>query len=65
MAKKPLPDESIRLLKTALRTKLGISAGKPKKAKPKRKDDDDEDDQPAPKKQKVERYGYADTVGGR
>ena len=58
MSKQKIPDASIRVLRKALRTKLGISAAKPEKKQSKR--EKVEDDEPAPRKQKAERLGYAD-----
>lgn len=58
MSKQKIPDASIRVLRKALRTKLGISAAKPAKKAMKR--EKVEDDEPAPRKQKAERLGYAD-----
>lgn len=58
MSKTKITDQSIRVLRKALRTKLGISAAKPAK-KPAKKVED-EDDTPAPRKQKADRLGYAD-----
>jgi hypothetical protein len=58
--KAPIGDDSIRVLKTALRTKLGISKVKPKK-KPRQREDEEIDDDP-PRRQKTERLGYAEMV---
>lgn len=58
MSKQKIPDASIRVLRKALRTKLGISVGKAEK-KPARREKV-EDDELAPRKQRVERLGYAD-----
>ena len=58
MSKQKIPDASIRVLRKALRTKLGISAAKPANKAMKR--EKVEDDEPAPRKQKAERLGYAD-----
>lgn len=58
MSKQKIPDNQIRVLRKALRTKLGISAAKPAKKAMKR--EKVEDDEPAPRKQKAERLGYAD-----
>lgn len=57
--KQPLNDDSIRVLRAALRTKLGIGKTKsmPAKKKPAR-----EEEEEAPRKQKAERLGYADMV---
>jgi len=60
MSKQKITDESIRVLRKALRTKLGISAAKPAKKQAKREKAEDEDDTPAPRKAKAERLGYAD-----
>lgn len=57
MSKQKIPDASIRVLRKALRTKLGISAAKPEKKQAKREKVEDET---APRKQKAERLGYAD-----
>lgn len=57
MSKQKIPDASIRVLRKALRTKLGISAAKPEKKQAKREKVEDE---PAPRKQKADRLGYAD-----
>lgn len=57
MSKQKIPDASIRVLRKALRTKLGISAAKPEKKAMKREKVEDE---PAPRKQKAERLGFAD-----
>lgn len=59
MAKTRLDDKAIKALRLALRTKLGVSKPKAKKA-PKVEREEVEDDEPAPRKQKVERLGYAD-----
>jgi hypothetical protein len=56
MTKNRLNDDSIRVLRKAIRTKLGISAPKAAKSKPKR---ETEDDEPAPRK-KAERLNYTD-----
>ena len=58
MTKNRLNDDSIRVLRKAIRTKLGISA--PKAAKKPAKRETDEDDEPAPRKQKAERLNYTD-----
>lgn len=56
--KQPLNDDSIRVLRAALRTKLGVGKGKaPPKKKPAK-----EEEEEAPRKQKAERLGYADMV---
>ena len=57
MTKNRLNDDSIRVLRKAIRTKLGISAPKAAKKQPKR---EVEDDEPAPRKQKAERLNYTD-----
>lgn len=59
MSKSKISDESIRVLRRALRTKLGVSSAKTKKPM-KREKVEEEDDTPAPRKQKVERLGFAD-----
>jgi hypothetical protein len=58
MSKPKITDDSIRVLRKALRTKLGISAAKPAKKAVKR--EKVEDDEPAPRAKKAERLGYAD-----
>ena len=58
MSKTKISDANIRVLRKALRTKLGISAGKAEKKPAKR--EKVEDDEPAPRKQKAERLGFAD-----
>jgi hypothetical protein len=60
MSKPKISDQSIKVLRKALRTKLGISAAKPAKKPARREKVEDEDDTPAPRKQKAERLGYAD-----
>ena len=57
MSKTKIPDASIKVLRKALRTKLGISAKVEKKPAKREKVEDDE---PAPRKQKADRLGYAD-----
>ena len=64
MSKAKLTDRDVKVLRTALRTKLGISAPK-KAAKPKAKVEEDVDDEPAPRKQRAERFGYADAVSAK
>lgn len=59
MSKSKISDESIRVLRKALRTKLGVSSAKAKKSMKREKVEED-DDTPAPRKQKVERLGFAD-----
>jgi hypothetical protein len=59
MTKAKISDESIRLLRKAIRTKLGVSTAKSKKPA-RREKVEAEDDTPAPRKQKVERLGFAD-----
>lgn len=59
MTKSKISDESIRVLRKALRTKLGVSVSKAKKPA-RREKVEAEDDTPAPRKQKVERLGFAD-----
>lgn len=56
MAKQPLNNDSIRVLKRAIRTKLGVSAKTPAKKPAKR----EEEDEPAPRKQRSERFNYTD-----
>lgn len=58
MSKTKISDANIRVLRKALRTKLGISATKAEKKPAKR--EKAEDDEPAPRKQKADRLGYAD-----
>lgn len=59
MAKQRLNDDNIRVLKKALRTKLGVSV-KPAKKAAKKPEVEDDDHEPAPRKTKTERLGYAE-----
>jgi hypothetical protein len=58
MSKQKINDDSIRVLRKALRTKLGISGSKPAKKAAKR--EKAEEDEPAPRAKKAERLGFAD-----
>lgn len=55
--KQKVPDAAIRVLRRAIRTKLGVTT---KAAKKPAKREKVEDDEPAPRKQKADRLGYAD-----
>lgn len=58
MTKNRLNDDSIRVLRKAIRTKLWISA--PKAAKKPAKREVEEEPEPAPRKVKAERLNYTD-----
>jgi hypothetical protein len=57
MAKTRLDDKAVRALRMALRSKLGISKEKPKKAA---KEETEETVDDAPRAQRAKRLGYAD-----
>ena len=62
MSKKPLSDDSVRVLKAALRTKLGISVKAKAKKKREKEPEEEIEDEPAPRKQRAERFGFAEAV---
>ncbi len=59
--KQEIPDDAVRVLRRALKTKLGLSGAAP--AKKKKAAEVEEDDRPAAKK--TERFGYASAVTPR
>ena len=61
MKKQAIPDDAVRVLRRALKTKLGLSGAAP--AKKKKAEVEDDDARPAAKK--TERFGYASAVTPR